>query len=277
MNGNPRIEQAKAALKAADCLLIGGGAGLSAAAGLEYAGERFTGRFADFIERYGFRDMYTAGFYPFGTEEERWAYWARHIAVNRYEPPALPLYRRLYDLVKDRDYFVITTNVDAQFAKAGFDEERLFAVQGDYGQCQCANGCHDALYENETMVKAMLAHTRDCRIPSGCVPRCPVCGGRMAVHLRCDRYFVEDAGWHTAHARYQAFLRRAESRRTLLLELGVGYNTPGIIRYPFEQMTARNPLAVLIRMNRDDPDGVEENRGKTIVFPEDMNEVMAAL
>lgn len=272
-----RMERAKAALREADCVLIGGGAGLSAAAGLEYGGKRFQSQFAPFIRKYGLTDMYSAGFYPFPTQEEKWAYWAKHILVNRYDPPAAALYAALRRMAGGTDFFVITTNVDGQFAKAGFPPEKLFATQGDYRYLQCARGCHDRLYDNEALVREMAAHTVNCQIPSELVPRCPVCGGRMAVHLRCDPYFVQNNAWYDAQNRYEQFLRHAAGRRVVLLELGVGYQTPVIIRYPFEQITFQNKKATLIRLNRDDPGGAKENAARTIAFNEDMTEVIGAL
>lgn len=245
------LDQARDLLRTSTRILIGAGAGLSTAAGLRYSGERFTRNFAPFIARYGMTDMYSAGFYPFPTEEARWAYWARHIWVNRHEPPALPLYRALLEAVRDKDHFVITTNVDGQFAKAGFAPEQLFATQGDYGLLQCAQACHDTLYPNRHLVEELLAQTRDCLVPSELVPRCPVCCGPMTVHLRVDGNFVENADWHAAQERYLAFVQGMREQPTLLLELGVGWNTPVIIRYPFETMAATLG-APLVRINYDD-------------------------
>lgn len=247
----------------AERVLIGAGAGLSTAAGLDYGGERFERAFAPFIARYGMTDMYSAGFYPFPTEEDRWAYWAHHVHVNRYQPPALPLYCELFDFARTRDYFVITTNVDAQFEKAGFDRCRLFATQGDYGFNQCRSGCHERLYPNEQLVADILTATErgdPTRAPSELVPSCPVCGGPMVVHLRCDEHFVEDASWHAAHQRFLRFVEGMRERRTVLVELGVGWNTPGIIRRPFEQLAALTG-APLVRMNRDDA-RIEGRAGK---------------
>lgn len=193
-----RINRAAELLRGAERVVIGGGAGLSSAAGFAYSGGRFAENFADFAVKYGMTDMYSAGFYPFETQEEKWAYWSRHIALNRWEPPAQPLYRKLFALVKDKEYFVLTTNVDGQFEKAGFLPERTFAVQGDYGLIQCAKGCHDKLYDDRALVSRMVAKQRDCRIPSALVPVCPVCGGPMEVHVRKDGYFVQDKAWYEA-------------------------------------------------------------------------------
>lgn len=276
-NFSDRIDRAREALREAEHVLIGGGSGLSAAAGLTYSGERFTHNFADFIAEYGMTDMYSAGFYPFSTQEGKWGYWARHILINRYEPPALPLYVELHELTAGKDRFVLTTNVDAQFYKAGFDPDRIFAVQGDYGQFQCASACHDRLYDNEAVVRAMVEHTENCRIPCSLTPKCPVCGGKMEVHIRKDGYFIEDQAWHMASAAYRQFAERALSGKTVYLEVGVGFNTPTIIRFPFEQMTYRNPNAVLIRINQDAADPIAENAEKTISFRENAQEVLPLL
>ncbi|TCP91291.1 NAD-dependent SIR2 family protein deacetylase [Cricetibacter osteomyelitidis] len=271
------VEQVKQKLQQADYLVIGAGAGFSAAAGLTYSGKRFTDNFQPFIARYGMTDMYSAGFYPFPSEEEKWAYWAKHIWVNRFEPKTTALYRQLLALVQDKNYFVITTNADGQFYQAGFDPTRIFRVQGDYSLLQCATACHDELYPNNALVKQWLAHTQDCQIPTALVPKCPVCHGKMAMHLRIDRYFVENADWHTAQRRYSEFLHSAMQGKTVFLELGVGYNTPTIIRYPFEQMTFRNPQATLIRFNRDEPNGFAETAAQTLALTDDPNEILTAL
>ena len=277
-NGHQKmLARAGDALSDAEYLLIGAGAGLSASAGLSYSGTRFKEHFSDFIRKYGIEDMYSAAFYPFRTQEETWAYWARHIAVNRWAPPALPLYRDLLRLVDGKDYFVITTNVDAQFEKTGFPPERLFPVQGDYGFFQCAKGCHEALYGNQKTVYEMLDHTIDLKIPANLVPRCPVCGGDMAVHIRKDEYFVENELWRTMHGQYTDFVTKVLTKKAVLLELGVGYNTPGIIRFPFEQITCQNAGATLVRVNMDYPDGTSENARRTISFADDIASLLSAL
>jgi NAD-dependent SIR2 family protein deacetylase len=250
-----RIDRLRELLRSTDAILIGAGAGFSSAAGLKYSGPRFTEQFTDFIERYGVQDMYSATFFDYPSEEERWAYWARHVILNRYESDGIELHHILYNLVADKPHFVITTNVDAIFAKAGFDEERIFAVQGDYGFNQCAVGCHDTLYPNEALVRRMVAETRDCKVPEALVPHCPMCGGPMDVHVHKDQYFVQGAEWNLACDRYNDFVEQAlHNGSLLLLELGVGYNTPGIIRYPFERIAARYRRTHLVRMNRDYPE-----------------------
>jgi NAD-dependent SIR2 family protein deacetylase len=272
-----RLKKASEAFDNAECILIGAGAGLSDAAGLKYSGKRFTDRFQDFIEKYGMEDMYTSSFYPFKTVEEKWAYWARHISVNRFETPAASLYAKLYEKLKEKKYFVITTNVEHQFLKAGFPDKSIFATQGDYGYIQCAAGCHENLYCDEDLVSEMLTKTKDCRIPTALVPKCPVCGGEMDVSIRKDKYFVQDKAWYDALGRYEVFLKEIERKKTVFMELGVGFNTPGIIRYPFEQMAHANPDSALIRLNRDFPEGAAGNKNKTIAFDEDMMEVLSLL
>lgn len=223
--------------------MIGAGAGLSTAAGLTYSGERFQKTFSDFAQKYGIKDMYSGGFYPFGTLEEYWAWWSRQIFVNRYDVSAGRPYLDLLELVRTKDYFVLTTNVDHQFQRAGFDKKRLFYMQGDYGLWQCSKACHEKTYDNEQAVCQMVSCQKDMKIPSELVPRCPVCGAPMTMNLRCDDLFVQDEGWYAAQARYEDFIRRHEKLNIVYLELGVGFNTPGIIKYPFWQMTANNPHA----------------------------------
>lgn len=276
-NYKERIKKTSEALKNAEYILIGAGAGLSDAAGLKYSGKRFTDRFQDFIEKYDMEDLYSSSFYPFETMEEKWAYWARHISLNRFETPVTELYKKLYNLVNQKKYFVLTTNVEHQFWKAEFPDEKIFATQGDYGYIQCARGCHNKLYDNEELVKEMLKQTKDCKIPSELIPKCPVCGGQMDVNVRKDQYFIQDEAWDKACENYSSFLKEIQNKKVVFMELGVGFNTPTIIRYPFEQMTYVNPNATLIRLNRDYPDGATENEYKTIAFDEGMMEVISTL
>ena len=244
-----QIDKLSEALRNAEAVVIGAGAGLSAAAGFTYSGERFERYFSDFGEKYGFRDMYSGGFYPFETPEEFWAYWSRYILINRYTDPPKPVYQELFNLVKDKDYFVITTNVDHCFQKAGFDKKRLFYTQGDYGLFQCSVPCHDKTYDNEEAVRRMAAEQRDMRIPTELIPHCPVCGKPMAMNLRADDKFVQDGGWYGSCARYERFIEAHRHSRVLYLELGVGYNTPSIIKYPFMRLVAQNKLAVYACIN----------------------------
>ncbi len=277
-NFSERIKEAREKLEGAEALIIGAGAGLSAAAGLDYSGAGFKKEFADYIEKYHFPDLYSSSFHEFPTEEERWARWARHIDYARFRPEAFPLYYQLFEMVKDRNYFVITTNVDAQFRKAGFNPEKIFEVQGDYGLMQCAVGCHPEVYSDKETVEKILKHSHDLTVDSSYVPICPVCGGNMDVHVRKNQYFVQDEQWYAAAAHYEAFIRHyAEKGSTVLLELGIGFNTPAIIRYPFEQITYRNQKATLIRLNSEYPHGPQETASRTISFTENMEDVIKAL
>ncbi len=273
-----RIKIAHEKLVGADAIVIGAGAGLSAAAGLDYSGPQFKKDFADYIAKYGFPDLYSSSFHEFPTEEEPWTRWARHIAYAPFRPEAFPLCRELLGLVAGRNYFVITTNVDAQFRKAGFDPEKIFEVQGDYGLMQCAVGCHPKVYSDKTTVEEILRHSHDLTVDRKYVPVCPVCGGNMDVHVRKDQFFVQDERWDGEAIRYEQFMTRyADKGSIVLLELGIGFNTPAIIRFPFEQVTYRNPRATLIRLNTDYPEGARENASRTISFTENMSRVIAAL
>ena len=244
------MERLKAALQDCDAVVIGAGSGLSTAAGFTYTGERFEKYFSDFAAKYGIKDMYSGGFYPFATPEEHWAYWSRYIYINRYMDAPKPVYDDLLKLVQDKDYFVITTNVDHCFQKAGFDKKRLFYTQGDYGLFQCSEPCCQETFENETVIREMMERQEDMKIPTELLPVCPRCGKPMTMNLRSDDTFVEDEGWHKAAERYENFPRTRAGQKTLFLELGVGYNTPIIIKYPFWQMTAKNPNAIYACINQ---------------------------
>lgn len=217
---NLKILKAKKLIQNADYILIGAGAGLSTAAGLEYSGESFEKNYKEFIEKYNFTDLYSASFYPFETEEEKWAFWAKLIKLNRLNSP-LKLYQELLEILKNKEYFVITTNVDGQFEIAGFDKNKIFAVQGDYIFLQCANGCHNKLYNNKEMVKEWLENTKDCKVPEKLVPKCPVCGRNMEMNLRKDGNFVQDENWYKQSKSYEEFLSKAKNKNTVLLEIGV--------------------------------------------------------
>lgn len=225
-NYSDKIELLKNKLETADAILIGAGAGLSTSAGLTYSGERFEKHFADFKEKYGITDMYSGGFYPFDTLEEYWAWWSRHIYINRYDVEIGKPYKDLLEIVKDKDYFVLTTNVDHQFQLAGFDKKRLFYTQGDYGLWQCSKPCHNETYDNESVVRKMVALQKNMKIPTELIPHCPKCGAPMTMNLRCDDTFVQDEGWYKAAERYRLFVNRHKDLNILLLELGVGTNTP---------------------------------------------------
>ena len=261
----------------AEAIVIGAGAGLSTSAGFTYAGERFEKYFSDFAKKYGFRDMYSGGFYPYPSLEEFWAYWSRYIYINRYDQPAGKPYETLLRLVQGKNYFVLTTNVDHRFQAAGFEKERLFYTQGDYGLFQCSVPCHQKTYDNEKQVREMLARQKDMETPSALVPRCPVCGKPMSMNLRSDNTFVEDEGWHAACARYEAFIAENAGKKVLFLELGVGMNTPGIVKHPFWQMTYRNKNARYACVNLEGAYAPEEIRERSVCIAGDIGEVLEKL
>lgn len=268
------IRRLKQEIETADSIVIGAGAGLSTAAGFTYSGERFEKYFSDFIQKYGFSDMYSGGFFPFETPEEHWAYWSRYIYINRYMDVDNGTYKTLLSLVKDKDYFVLTTNVDHQFQKAGFDKHRLFYTQGDYGLFQCSEPCCQKTFDNEKIIRKMYSEQKSMRVPSELIPKCPECGKTMTMNLRADDKFVQDEGWYKARERYADFLRRHEGMHMLFLELGVGFNTPVIIKYPFWQMTAKNPNAVYACINFNEAFCPEELEKKSICIGGDIAEVL---
>ena len=270
-NFSDNIEKLKEKFHTADAVVIGAGAGLSAAAGFTYSGERFEKYFSDFRKKYGFEDMYSGGFYPYQTPEEHWAYWSRYIFVNRYQDAPKPVYENLLKLIADKDYFVITTNVDHCFQKAGFDKKRLFYTQGDYGLFQCNEPCCQETFDNEAIVLEMLKQQKDMKIPTELLPVCPHCGKPLTMNLRSDDKFVEDEGWHRAAERYQNFLRTRAGGKILFLELGVGYNTPVIIKYPFWQMTAKNPNATYASINKGQAVCPTEIRHKSICINDNIS------
>lgn len=289
-----QTERLRSELETADAVIIGVGAGLSTSAGFAYSGERFKHYFADFEAKYGFHDMYTGGFYPYATPEENWAYWSRYIYINRYMTAPKPTYDKLYELVRDKDYFVLTTNVDHCFQKAGFDKKRLFYTQGDYGLWQCSAPCHAATYDNKAVVCKMVAAqgyviddsgalilpagvTPKMAVPSELIPHCPKCGKPMSMNLRCDNTFAEDAGWYAANRRYDDFLRRHSGEHILFLELGVGMNTPVIIKYPFWRMTAQNLSAVYACLNYGEALAPGEIKDRSICINGDIGEILNKL
>jgi len=276
-NAETEMERLKMEIEKADAIVIGAGAGLSTAAGFTYSGKRFKENFGDFIEKYGFCDMYSGGFYPYSTLNEYWAYWSRYIWVNRYMDTPKPVYEQLFSLVKDKDYFVITTNVDHCFQKAGFDKKRLFYTQGDYGLLQCSDACHDQTYDNKDLIRMMLQEQKNMQVPVGFIPRCPKCGKPMVPNLRADDKFVEDEGWHQASQRYSEFLRRHENMHVLFLELGVGHNTPVIVKYPFWQMTEKNSNAVYACLNYGESYCPESIGKQSILIDGDIAEIMISL
>lgn len=294
------IERLGQLLQNADTVVIGAGAGLSTAAGFRYAGERFRKYLGDFGQKYSFSDMYTGGFYPYDTPEESWSFWSRNIYINRFMQAPSSVYADLFELVRHKDYFVLTTNVDHQFQKNGFDKNRLFYTQGDYGLWQCSRPCHKRTYNNkEKVVKMLIAQGFSIgergellvpktetgetdydqlrmRIPSDLIPYCPVCGEPMTMNLRSDDRFVEDEGWHQASERYTAFLRNRKGT-VLFLELGVGYNTPGIIKYPFWQMAAKDPDAAYACINEGEAFCPEEIRDRSVCINADLGAVITEL
>lgn len=265
------------AIKESDAIVVGAGAGLSTAAGLTYGGERFQRYFADFIEARRFTDMYSAGFYPFETSEERWAYWSRHIWYNRYVDAPKDTYEKLLRLLEGKEYFVLTTNVDHRFQLAGFPKERLFYTQGDYGLWQCSVPCHAGTYDNYETVKRMMEEQRDMRAPSELVPRCPRCGAEMSMNLRADNTFVEDVGWHDAARRYRNFAEACCQGKVLYLELGVGMNTPVIIKYPFWQGTLANHQATYACVNYGEAHAPVQIRDRSIVINDDIDAVLTEM
>lgn len=273
-NYSDNIKRLKEEIQTADAILIGAGAGMSASAGLTYSGERFMKYFSDFHEKYGINDIYSGGFYPYRTLEDYWGWWSRHIYYNRYDVAPGKPYIDLLKLVKDKNYFVLTTNVDHQFQLAGFDKKRLFYTQGDYGLWQCSKPCHQKTYDNEETVRKMIAEQKDMKIPSHLIPYCPVCGAPMTMNLRSDDTFVQDEGWYAAANRYNDFVRRHKNLHILFLELGVGGNTPAIIKYPFRQMTAENPKAVYICINFGEAICPQETEKQSVCFNDDIRKVL---
>ena len=271
------VKRLKEALNSAEAVVIGAGAGLSTSAGFVYDGERFHKNFADFEAKYGFHDMYHGAFTRYQSPEEHWAYWSRFIFVNRYMDPPKPVYDNLFRLVKDKDYFVLTTNVDHCFQKAGFDKQRLFYTQGDYGLFQCSVPCGIDTFDNETVIRQMVERQMNMRIPSELLPVCPNCGAPLTMHLRSDHLFVEDEGWLRASDRYTEFLRTRGDRRVLYLELGVGYNTPVIIKYPFWEMTAKNPKATYACVNFGEAVCPTEIERQSICIDSDIGKVLEDL
>lgn len=272
-----QIDKLKKEIENADAIVIGAGAGMSTAAGFSYSGDRFEKYFSDFHKKYGFSDMYSGGFYPYETLEEYWAWWSRHIWINRYAITAGKPYMDLLNIIKEKDYFVLTTNVDHQFQLAGFDKKRLFYTQGDYGLWQCSKACHNKTYDNKETVYNMLSEQKDMKIPTELIPKCPVCGAPMTMNLRCDNFFVQDKGWYAAAGRYEDFIRRHKNLHILFLELGVGANTPVIIKYPFWQMTAKNPNAIYACINSGEAVAPSKIAKQSICINKDISKVLQDL
>lgn len=272
-----RIEKLKEWTADAEAIVIGAGAGVSTAAGFTYSGKRFHENFHDFEMKYNFRDMYSGGFYPYDSPEEYWAYWSRYIFINRYSDPPKPVYNELFDIVKGKNYFVVTTNVDHCFQKAGFDKARLFYTQGDYGLFQCSVPCHKKTYDNREIVLEMVKEQKNMRIPTELVPKCPVCGKPMTMNLRADDKFVEDDGWKAACSRYERFIKENKGKKVVYFELGVGMNTPSIIKYPFLRSTAQNKNSRYVCVNKDMAYAPEQISDRSICFSEDIADVIDGL
>ena len=277
MEYKDRILKVRDLLKEADYVLIGAGAGLSTAAGMEYSGESFEKNYREFIDKYYFDDLYSASFYDFKTQEEKWAFFARMIKLNRYNDKPLQLYQELYELVCSKDYFVLSTNVDGQFYNSGFDAEKVFEVQGDYCFLQCENACHDKLYYNKELVEKWIQNTKDCKILSDLVMKCPVCGGNMDMNLRKDANFVQDKNWYVQAKKYEEFINNAKDKKMVLLEIGVGFNTPGIIRFPFERMVEENEDTYLVRINKEYPSAILDINDKLVSFNENVSKIIGDL
>lgn len=259
----------KELIKNADAILIGAGSGLSTSAGIDYSRKSFKNNFPELVRAYGMTDMYTSSFYEFNTEEERWSYWAKHINYSFIAPPPLETYKNLFEIVKGKNYFVITTNVDGQFLKSGFDKNKVFEVQGSYGKMQCSIGCHNKLYDNTKLVSNMLKSKDNLRIDSKLIPKCPVCGRKMEINIRKDAFFVEDDNWNKLNNAYKKFIHDNKYKKLILLELGVGFNTPWIIRFPFEQLAYINDNITLIRINDKYNDMAYELKDRAICIKED--------
>lgn len=267
----------KELIKNADAILIGAGAGLSSSAGIDYSKYSFSKNFPELVKAYGMTDMYTSSFYDFDSEEERWSYWAKHINYSFIAPPPLKTYKELYELVKNKNYFVITTNVDGQFEKSGFDKTRVFEVQGSYGKMQCSVGCHNRVYDNTKLVKKMLECKDNLKIDKELIPKCPVCGKNMEINIRKDSFFIEDDNWHYLNDNYEKFIKNNIDKKMILIELGVGFNTPGIIRYPFDQLAYKYDNVTLIRINNKYPEILLKSKGKSISIAEDCTEAIKML
>lgn len=268
-----KIEQIKEQISKADSILIGAGSGLSTSAGFTYTNERFDKYFSDFKNKYGITDMYSGGFYPYETLEEYWAYWSRYIYINRYMNTPKKAYEELYEIVKNKDYFVLTTNVDHCFQKAGFDKNKLFYTQGDYGLFQCSTPCHNKTYDNKKIIEEMYKKQKNMKIPSNLIPLCPICKKPMTMNLRSDNTFVEDEGWNKAYNKYKTYIEKNRNKKLLLLELGVGYNTPSIIKYNFWNILEHNKNSFYISINKNDilP---EELTNRSILIKQDIYETL---
>ncbi len=271
------IERLRSAFEKADAVIVGSGSGLSASAGYDFGGERLKRHFSDFVEKYGMTDMYTGCFADFESNEERWAYWSRWAWINRYEPIPKDTHKKLLELLSPKDYFVLTTNIDHTFQRADFPKEKLCYTQGDFGLFQCSKPCHNATYDNYEILKKMVVKEQNMRIPPELIPHCPKCGREMDFNLFWDDTFVRDEGWHTAHDRYEEYLSQHTSDNVLYLELGVGFNSPGVIKFPFWNMAAQNPHAVFASVNLTSPCYPAALKERSIVISADIDSVICDL
>ena len=277
MDETQKIKRLKELIQEIDTIIIGAGAGLSSSAGMLYSGEEFKKNFGDFIKKYNFKDLYTASFHDFKDPQEYWSFWSRFIHYERYTMPPKPVYQNLYKLVQNKNYFVITTNVDHFFQRTGFDKKRLFYTQGDFGLLQCKKPCHNKNYDNEKEIEEMFKVQKDMKIPKELIPKCPVCKGPMIPNLRGGDYFVEDDGWYQAAGRYEEFLKKYKDGEILFIDLGSGMNTPSIFKFPFMKMTYNNKKAIYVTINLGEAFCFKEIEKKSICINRDIGEVLLEL
>lgn len=280
MNNNElteKIEKLKQEIKNSNYILIGAGAGLSTSAGFLYDGKRFEDNFKDYIKKYGFTDMYSAGFYNFPTLEEYWAYFSLYVYINRFDIEENETYLNLYKIVKDKNYFVITTNVDGRFIDSKFDKDKIFAVQGDFALFQCSKPCRQETFYNEKYIREMIKYKKEMKIPTELIPKCPYCGRNMSMNLRADDTFVQDKNWDEQKSRYEKFLKMSDNSKILFLELGVGFNTPSIIKYNFWRMTLNNKKSVYASINLGECYCASDIEERSICIDYDIAEVLKKL
>ena len=277
MDKNKLIQKLKEEIENSEYILIGAGAGLSTSAGFLYDGKRFEDNFKDYIKKYGFTDMYSAGFYNFPTLEEYWAYFSLYVYINRYDIEENETYLNLYNIVKNKNYFVITTNVDGRFADSKFDKDKIFAVQGDFSLFQCSKPCRQETFYNEKYIREMIKYKKEMKIPTELIPKCPYCGRNMSMNLRAGDTFVQDKNWDKQKSKYENFLKNSDNSKILFLELGVGFNTPSIIKYNFWRMTLNNKKSVYASINLGECYGASDIEERSICIDADISEVLKKL
>ena len=277
MDKNKLIQKLKEEIENSEYILIGAGAGLSTSAGFLYDGKRFEDNFKDYIKKYGFTDMYSAGFYNFPTLEEYWAYFSLNVYINRYDIEENETYLNLYNIVKNKNYFVITTNVDGRFADSKFDKDKIFAVQGDFSLFQCSKPCRQETFYNEKYIREMIKYKKEMKIPTELIPKCPYCGRNMSMNLRVDSTFVQDKNWDKQKSKYENFLKNSYNSKILFLELGVGFNTPSIIKYNFWRMTLNNKKSVYASINLGECYSASDIEERSICIDADISEVLKKL